>query len=149
MAREEERIGRTIPMPTFAGRPSTMSSLILVDFPHNSLVGQQREQISELQFDKFHCPQPFLEWKIRFKNQVTTCSDFPSKAMLWIKEVEIVDSMDELKSSRSVAGKDFPDFKMLDAKIASALNKIIQKSQFKKKVSLEEQEAQKEDRFLR
>ena len=38
---------------------------------------------------------------------------------------------------------------MLDAKIASARNKIIKKSQFKKKVSLEEQEAQKEDRFLR
>ena len=38
---------------------------------------------------------------------------------------------------------------MLDAKIASALNKIIQNSYFKKKVSLEEQKAQKEDRFLR
>ena len=38
---------------------------------------------------------------------------------------------------------------MLDAKIASALNKIIQNSQFKKKVSLEEMKAQKEDRFLR
>ena len=38
---------------------------------------------------------------------------------------------------------------MLDAKIVSALNKIIQNSPFKKKVSLEEQKAQKEDRFLR
>ena len=38
---------------------------------------------------------------------------------------------------------------MLDAMIASALNKIIQNSHFKKKVSLEEQKAQKEDRFLR
>ena len=38
---------------------------------------------------------------------------------------------------------------MLDARIASALNKITQNSFFKKKVSLEEQKAQKEDRFLR
>ena len=38
---------------------------------------------------------------------------------------------------------------MLDAKIASALNKIIQNSHFKKKVSLKEQKAQKEDRFPR
>ena len=38
---------------------------------------------------------------------------------------------------------------MLDAKIASALNKIIQDSKFKKLVSLEEQKAQKEDWFLR
>ena len=47
--------------------------------------------------------------------------------------------------------KDFPNFEMLDAKIAqnAALNKIIQNSQFKKKISLEEQKAKKEDRFLR
>ena len=57
--------------------------------------------------------------------------------------MEMVDSLDELKSSRSVAGKKFPNFELLDAKIASALNKIIQNSQFKKKVSLEEQTAQK------
>ena len=43
----------------------------------------------------------------------------------------------------------FPNFEMLDAKIASALHKIFQNSQFKKKVSLEEQKAQKEDRFFR
>ena len=63
--------------------------------------------------------------------------------------MEMVDSLDELKSSRLVAGKDFSNFEMLDAKIASALNKIIQNSQFKKKVSLEEQKGKKEDRFLR
>ena len=69
--------------------------------------------------------------------------------MLWNKEVEMVDSLEELKSSRSIAGKKFPNFEMLDARIAFALNKIIPNSHFKKKVSLEEQKAQKEDRFLR
>ena len=44
---------------------------------------------------------------------------------------------------------DSPNFEMLDAKIASALHKIIQNSHFNKKVSLEEQKAQKEDRFPR
>ena len=38
---------------------------------------------------------------------------------------------------------------MLDARIASALNKIIQNFYFKKKVSLEEHKAQKANRFLR
>ena len=38
---------------------------------------------------------------------------------------------------------------MLDTKIASALNKIIPNSYFRKKVSLEEQKAQTKDRFLR
>ena len=37
----------------------------------------------------------------------------------------------------------------MDARIASSLNKIIQNSYFKKRVNLEEQKAQKEDRFLR
>ena len=73
---------------------------------------------------------------------------FPSEAMLWIKGLEMVDSVGDLKSSRSVSGKNFPNLEMLDARIASALNKIIQNSHFKKKVSLEEQKAQKEDRFL-
>ena len=38
---------------------------------------------------------------------------------------------------------------MPDAKFASALNKVIQNSYFKKKVSPEGQKAQKEDRFIR
>ena len=69
--------------------------------------------------------------------------------MLWIKEVEMVESVDDLKSSRSIRGTPGPDFELLDARIASALNKIIQNTRFKKKVSLEEMKAHKEDRFLR
>ena len=42
-----------------------------------------------------------------------------------------------------------PNFEVLDARIASALNKIIHNSHFKRKIILEEQKAQKEDRFLR
>ena len=53
----------------------------------------------------------------------------------------MVDSVDEFKPSRSIEGKDFPNFEMLDARIASALNKIIQNSHIKKKVSLEEQKS--------
>ena len=96
---------------------------------------QQIQQISELQFDKFPTPSSSLGWNIRFRNQVATCSHFPSEAMLWIKEVEMVDSLDELKCSRSVAGKKFQNFDMLDAKVASAPNKIIQNSHFKKTMS--------------
>ena len=69
--------------------------------------------------------------------------------MLWIKEVELVDSVDDLKSSRSIKGTHGPDFELLDARIASALNKIIQNTRFKKKVSLEEVKDHKEDGFLR
>ena len=103
-ATDDEHNRDTSPMPTYAGRTSTMGSFIPVDFPQNSMVGQQ---ISEVQFDKFPNPRSFLVWKIRFKNQVTTCYDFLSDAMLWIKEVEMVDSLAELKSSRPVHGNIF------------------------------------------
>ena len=69
--------------------------------------------------------------------------------MLWTEEVELIDSVDDLKSSCSVRGIQMPNFEVLDAKIASALNRIIHNTQFKRKVSLEEQRAQKEDPFFR
>ena len=63
--------------------------------------------------------------------------------------MELVDSVDELRSSSSTRGISMPNFEVLDARIASALNKIIHNSQFKRRISLVEQKAQKQDRFLR
>ena len=53
-------------------------------------------------FDNFPTPTTFACWKIRFKTEVCTCSQFPTEAMRWIKEVEMVESVDDLKSSRSI-----------------------------------------------
>ena len=72
---------------------------------------------------------------------MTTCPDFPLEATGWINEVEIVDALEELKSSRSVSGKNFPNFEMLDAKIPSALRRRRSVSKNRK--------PQKEDLFLR
>ena len=69
--------------------------------------------------------------------------------MLWIQEVEMVDSVDDPQSSLSVRGIRMPDFDVPDAKIASALNRIIHNSHFKRRISLKEQKAQKQDSFLR
>ena len=108
----------TIPLPVFVTNPMTTSSKGPVYIPPDCVVGQQRQQISELQVDKFPNPQSFMTWKTRFKTQVSSGSDFPSDAVLWIKEVEMVDSVDDSQSSRPIAGKNFPNFEMLDAKIA-------------------------------
>ena len=131
--------------------PSAKDSVIFSggDYSKNCGADQQRLQISDLHFDKFPTPATFACWKIRFKTEVCTCSQFPTEAMQWIKEVELVDSVDELRSSSSTRGISMPNFEVLDARIASALNKIIHNSHFKRKISLEEQKAQKEDRFLR
>ena len=50
--------------------------------------------------------------------------------------------VDDLMTSQSIRGYKFPNFAMLDAKIASALERIILNPFFKTRVSLEEQKAQ-------
>ena len=81
-------------------------------FLRNYGADQQRLQISELHFDKFPTPATFACWKIRFKTQVCTCSQFPTEAMQWIKEVELVDSVDEFEifASSSTRGISMPNF---------------------------------------
>ena len=118
----------TISTPRFARRPSTMNSLFQTKgaYPQNHMADQQKLQISELQFDKFPTLSTFSCWKIRFKTQVSACSGSPSEARLLVKEVEMVDSVDDFKTSHSIQGyTHFPNFEMLDARITSALNKII------------------------
>ena len=46
---------------------------------------------------------------------------------------------------QSIEGDSFPDFEMLDARIASAQSKIICQTSFNRRVSVEERRAQKED----
>ena len=131
--------------------PSAKSSVIPNEGDSSKNYGaeQQRLQISDPQFDKFPTSATFACWKIRFKTEVCTCSQFPTEAMHWIKEVEMVDSVDDFMSSSSIRGKQMPNFEVLDASIASALNRVTHNSQFKRRISLEEQKAQKQDRFLR
>ena len=45
--------------------------------------------------------------------------------MHWIKKFEMVDSVDDLKSSSSVRGIQMPNYEVLDARFSSALNRII------------------------
>ena len=112
--------------------PSARNSFDLGEgrFSKDYCADQQRLQISEHHFDKFHTPTTFACWKIRFKTEACTCSHFPTEAMLWIKEVEMVDSVDELRTSSSIRGISMPNFEVLDARIASALNKIIQNTRY-------------------
>ena len=79
---------------------SAQNSVIFTgrDSSKNYGADQQRLQISDLHFDKFPTPT-FACWKIRFKTEVCTCSQFPTEAMQWIKEVEMVDSVSRRISS--------------------------------------------------
>ena len=73
--------------------PSAQNSVILSggDYAKNYGADKQRLQISDLHFDKFHTPATFACWKIRFKTEVCSCSQVPTEAMQWTKEVELVE----------------------------------------------------------
>ena len=97
-----------------------MNSFLPVEIPQSSMAGQQRLLISELQFDKFTTPSSSVYWKMRFKTQVSSCSEFPPDALFWSKAVDMVDIQCDLKSSRSTKGTQLQNFELLDARIASA-----------------------------
>ena len=61
----------------------------------------------------------------------------------------MVDSVDDLRSSSSIRGISMPNFEVLDANDCFSAEQIIHNSHFKRRISLEEQKAQKQDRFLR
>ena len=81
--------------------PSAKDSVIFSggDSSKNFRADQQRLRISDLHFDKFPTPATFACWKIRFKTEVCPCAQCPTEAMQWIKEVELVDSVDNFMSS--------------------------------------------------
>ena len=69
--------------------------------------------------------------------------------MHWIEEAEITESIGGLMTLRRIVGRtDFPDYDMRDAIIASALKKLLDRHvRFRRRVSVEEQRAQKYDRL--
>ena len=68
----------------------------------------------------------------------------------WIKEIEAAKPLDDLTTPKSITGKDFPDYEELDMMMAAALKRCYDKqTHFRKKISVEEQRAQKDNLFLR
>ena len=97
---EDRQNQGTTPMPTFATKPLTTSSTIPAELPaelHDRTAKTANIGIAIRQIPN---TTSFLVWIIRFKNQATTFSDVPSDAMLWIKEMEMVDSLDVVEITR-------------------------------------------------
>ena len=59
VAKGEEQIGSTMPMPSFARKRSTMNFFFPAEGPKNHMADQQRLQFSELHYDKFSTPSTF------------------------------------------------------------------------------------------
>ena len=120
-------------------------------YSHGGMMEYPRFPISELHLAKFPDSMEFESWKVNFKTEVCAKTVNPQITMSWITEVERAKSIDESSTSQSILGRtDFPDCEMLDVMIASASKKILNSHiQFLKRICVEEQRAQKYDRFLR
>ena len=141
----ERQIPDTTLSPRFQSGPSAGNSFDPKEGRSSKDYGadQQRLQISELHFDEFSTSTTFSEDRIQNWGMYLFTISYGRFANVSKK----VESVDDLKSSCSVRGVQMPNFEVLDAKIASALNRIIHNTQFKRKVSLEEQQAQKRGPF--
>ena len=73
------------------------SSLVSEDFQRIMVQSNNDCRFRILIFGKFTTSATFACWKIRFKTKVCICSQFTTEALLWIKEMELVDSVDDLK----------------------------------------------------
>ena len=59
------------------------------------MVEQPRIQVAEMHFDKFRNLPTFCLVENELQDRGMFCSNFPTEAMLWIKEVVMVDSVKE------------------------------------------------------
>ena len=146
-----ETQGFMIPTPRFAGSVPTWKPPSFAEevYSRYYMVGQPTNEISELHFDKFPTPSSFSGRRTSFKTEVRSGSGTLSEAIRRIKEVDVATYVDHHETSQSIRGHRFPNFEMLDTKIASPLWKINQYSNFKKRVHVAEQKAQLDDRFSR
>ena len=136
----------SIPQPRVARRMPTVELPPPEEgYPRNFIVEQPKHNVSELHFEKFPTPSTFLYWKTNFKTGVRSGLGHPSEATPWNKKkFGKATSVDDLKTSRSICGRIYPNFETLHARIATAQKKISQMSNFKRKVHLEKLEARKE-----
>ena len=105
---------------------------------------------SEMHLQKFPDQTEFQSWIVNFRTEVCSKARNPTRALQWIKEIEAAKSLDVLITSKSITGKDFTDYEELDLMMASALKRCYDKqTHFRKKISVKEQRAQKDNRFLR
>ena len=129
-----------IPTPRFNQRVATLDPTCHTEI--SDLANASRKN-SRTQWD-FKAGKPISRLKYVQNQQI-----FISQST-GTKKVEISMSTDDLMTSRPSTGrKDFTDYDMFDAMMASVLKKLLTHVHFRKRVSVEEQGAQKYDRFLR
>ena len=102
-------------------------------YPQNCMVEQPRNQVSEMQFDTFPNLRHFSVGKRGSRPRCVPVQTFPQKLCCGSKKWRWSTPWTILRRSQSIRGYRFPNFEVLDAKIASALKKIITNPTSKRK----------------
>ena len=85
-------------------------------YSHVGMMYYPRVPITEWNLGKFPDSVEFQSSNLNFRTEVCMRTAEPQVTMLWIREVEVAESIDELVTSRSITGQhNFPGFDMLDA----------------------------------
>ena len=106
----------------------------------------------EMHLGKFPDRTEFQCWRVNFRIEVCSEAKNPCLALQWVKEIETAKSLDDLITPKSITGKNSPDCHEMALMVAAALKKCYDNhshTHFREKTSVEEQRAQKNDRFLR
>ena len=105
---------------------------------------------SEMHLGTFPDHTEVQSWIVNFRTEVCSKAKNPTLALQWIKEIETAKSLEDLITPKSITGKDFLDYEELDLMMAAALKRFYNKhTHFRKRISVVEQRAQKDNRFLR
>ena len=149
-AAREEELERNAPTPRFDGKFSTLTPPSHAEgaYPQNCSVEQPRNQVSDMRFDRFPHLSTLQCSKTSFKTEVCTCCRYPSEAMLWIQEVEMVESVDDLLRRRQVESVDSRILRRLMRRLRPPWKRSSWTPTSRKEISLEDRKAQMEDRFL-
>ena len=131
----------TLPPPMETSRHSTLESSKMNPY---EVPCRERETT---EFETFPTPLTFSYWQIHFRTEICSSSCHPS-AMSWMRDIELAQTLDNLKTSQSTAGNQFSNFEMLDAKVATASKRILTNMNLKKKSSWKSRKPRKLDDFF-
>ena len=120
-------------------------------YSHGGMIDYPRFLYLELHLGKFPDSMEFQSWKVNFKTEVSSKSADPHFTMQWTKE--IWDSKVNWRTydiAIDYRAKRLLRLRYAYAMVASALKRLLDKHvHLRKRVCVEEQRAQKYDRFLR
>ena len=82
---------------------------------------------SEMHLGKFPDHTEFQSWIVNFRTEVCSKAKNLMLGFQWIKEIEVVESLDDLITPNLITSKNFPDYAELDLMVAAASKRCYDK----------------------